>query len=361
MTQKNFLVMAGGTGGHIFPGLAVAQSLKQKGHNVIWLGADGGMETNLVPKYDIPIETVAIKGVRGKGIARKLALPFMLVKAVLNARKIIKKHNIAAVVGFGGYASFPGGFAAKLSGIPVVVHEQNAIAGLVNKVLAKVATKVLFAFPNVFPNLEGLVGNPVRQDIACLPEPQERFLGREGVLKILVVGGSLGARALNETIPEALALLKDEKQFEITHQSGKNSVEALKERYKKHNIAANCVEFIDEMPKEYAKADIIICRAGALTISELAACGLGSILIPFPFAVDDHQAANAQYLVKGNAAIFMRQESLTAATLAEELKQLDREKCLVLASHARKLGLPDAADRVADAVLESAKINTKIK
>lgn len=354
MIQKTFLVMAGGTGGHIFPGLAVAQSLKQKGHKVIWLGADGGMETTLVPKYDVPIETVAMKGVRGKGVLRKLSLPFMLVKAVLSARKIIKKHNIAAVIGFGGYASFPGGFAAKVSGIPVIIHEQNAIAGLVNKTLAKVATKVLFAFPGVFPeNKEGLVGNPVREDIANLSSPQERFANRVGPLKILVVGGSLGARALNETIPEALALLKEEKQFEITHQSGKNSVEALKERYKKHNIVANCVEFIDEMPSEYAKADIIICRAGALTISELAACGLGSILIPFPFAVDDHQAANAQYLVKGEAAIFMRQESLTAATLAQELKQLDREKCLALAINARKLGLPDAADKVAQAVLDA--------
>ena len=351
MKVYHFLIMAGGTGGHIFPGLAVAEALRGQGHQIIWLGSEGGMETSLVPKHGIPLETVAIKGVRGNGLRRKLMLPFTLSKAILAARSLIKRQQIDAVIGFGGFVAFPGGVAARLCGIPVVIHEQNAVAGLVNKLLAKIATKVLYAFPKVFANPEGLVGNPVRVDIASLPEPQVRFQVRSGDLRVLVVGGSLGARILNETVPQALALLKDTRVFEVIHQSGKNSVDALKERYLSAGVEANCVEFIEDMPEVYAWADVIICRAGALTVAELAACGLGSILVPFPFAVDDHQTANAQYLVQTDAAILLPQNALTAVELAERLKALGRQKCLTMAIQARQQALPDAAQKVAQAAL----------
>ncbi len=351
MKAYHFLIMAGGTGGHIFPGLAVADALREEGHQVTWLGSEGGMETTLVPKHGIVLETVAIKGIRGNGLKRKLMLPFTLSKAILSARNLIKNRQIDAVIGFGGFAAFPGGVAARLCGIPVVIHEQNAVAGLVNKLLAKIATKVLYAFPAVFANPEGLVGNPVRADIAGLAEPALRFQARTGNLRVLVVGGSLGARILNETVPQALALLKDTQVFELTHQSGKNSVDVLRERYLSAGVEANCVEFIENMPEVYGWADVIICRAGALTVAELAACGLGSILVPFPFAVDDHQTANAQYLVQAAAAILLPQNALTAVELAEQLKALDRQKCLTMAVQARKQTLPDAARKVANTVL----------
>ncbi len=358
MSQHTFLVMAGGTGGHIFPGLAVAQTLREKGHQVVWLGSEGGMETTLVPKYDIPVETVAIKGIRGNGLVRKLLLPVTLTKSILAARQIIKKHKISAVVGFGGFAAFPGGVVARLCGLPVVIHEQNAIAGLVNKTLAKIATRVLFAFPGVFPDQDGLVGNPVRADITTLPPPEVRFAQRSGALKLFIVGGSLGARVFNEMLPEALALLKDEGvSFEVTHQSGKNSVEPLRQRYQDKAVVANCLEFIDDMPSVYAQADIVVCRAGALTIAELAASGLGSILVPFPFAVDDHQTANAAYLVDGGAAIILPQETLTAVKLSQQLKELTRARCLEMACKARALALPDAAEKVAQAVLATVEKN----
>lgn len=357
MKSFTFLIMAGGTGGHIFPGLAVADVLQKKGHQVVWLGAAGGMETILVPKHGIEIETLNIKGIRGNGLKRKLMLPFTLAKAVSQAKAVIKKHHVDVVLGFGGFASFPGGVAAQLSGKPLIVHEQNAIAGLSNKTLAKIATRVLYAFPDALPYPDGLVGNPVRTEIAALPEPDARFANRTGGLNLLVVGGSLGAQIFNERLPEALSLIKKEhRPQKITHQSGKNKVNELKERYAKFDVDAECVEFIDDMVAAYRDADLVLCRSGALTIAELAAAGVGSILVPFPHAVDDHQTLNAQYLVRGDAAECIAQPEFSAQLVAEKLFHLNRETCLKSAKNARALALPDAATMVADTAIQIAGI-----
>lgn len=359
MKSFTFLIMAGGTGGHIFPGLAVACVLKEKGHKVVWLGAALGMETTLVPKYNIRIETLNIKGIRGNGLKRKLMLPLTLSRAILQAKTIIKKHQVDVVLGFGGFASFPGGIAAKLLGKPLIVHEQNAIAGLSNKILAKIATRALYAFPNALPYPDGLVGNPVRMEIAALPPPNERFAHRLGGLNLLVVGGSLGAQVFNEKLPEALSLIKKKyRPQKIVHQAGRNKAEELKARYAQFDVDAECVEFIDDMIVAYAEADLVLCRSGALTVAELAAAGVGSILVPFPFAVDDHQTLNAQYLVAGDAAQCIAQTEFTARLLSEKLFQLDRKICLQWANNARALALPNAATIVADVAIQTAGIKS---
>lgn len=347
MSGQTFMLMAGGTGGHIFPALAVARALQTKGHHVIWLGSEGAMETRIVPQHDIHLETLAIKGVRGNGIRRKLLLPHTLYKTIRAARQIIKKHRVAAVIGFGGFVTFPGGVAARLSGIPLVIHEQNAVAGLSNKVLARLAQRVLYAFPKVFEDADGLVGNPVRADIAALPAPVERFDARKEALRILVVGGSLGADALNRTVPSALALLPATKHVSVMHQSGRGKLQALQAAYAQHGIEADCVEFIDDMVGAYGQADVVICRAGALTIAELTAAGVGALLVPYPHAVDDHQTANARFLVKADAGLLLPQAELTAEKLAEVLAGLDRAQCLHWAQNARTLAMPDSADVVA--------------
>lgn len=353
MMNKTFLIAAGGTGGHIFPALAVAQSLQKQGHSIVWLGSENAMETRLVPKYHIPLETVAIKGIRGNGIKRKLALPFTLIKTIMATKNIIQKHNISAVVGFGGFVSFPAGVAAKLCGIPLIIHEQNAVAGLSNKTLSKIARKVLFAFPTAFPNqTDGLVGNPVRAEIAAMPTPQERFAHRSGSLKLLIVGGSLGAKVFNERLPEILAAVSETQRPEIIHQCGKDNSDTVKKRYDELGINAQCVDFIDDMLSAYANADFIICRAGALTIAELAAAGLGGILVPFPFAVDDHQTQNAQYLVQGNAALCVPQPEFTVEKISKQISELTRERCLEWATNARQLAKPQAADDIAAVVLK---------
>lgn len=346
-----FLIMAGGTGGHIFPALAVAQTLQKRGHRCVWLGAEGAMETRLVPQYGIDIETLAIKGVRGNGLKRKLALPFTLSKAVAAARAVMLRHRVDAVIGFGGFASFPGGVAAKLLGKPLIIHEQNAVAGLSNKILAKVATRVLYAFPNALPYPDGLVGNPVRADIAALSPPQERFGARSGSLKVLIVGGSLGAAVFNERLPQIFAALPPEKRPHIFHQTGRNRLAEVQAAYAEAGVAAECAEFITDMVAAYAEADFVICRSGALTVAELAAAGLGGFLVPFPHAVDDHQTANAQYLVQVGAAECIPQPQLSADTLLPKLNALTRDTCLTWAQQARSAALPEAADRVADIAL----------
>lgn len=348
MVGKTFLLMAGGTGGHIFPALAVAEALRKRGHHVVWLGSEGAMETRIVPKHDILLETLAIKGVRGNGWKRKLMLPFTLLKTIQAATKILKKHRVDAVIGFGGFVTFPGGVAAKLAGIPIVIHEQNAIAGMANKQLSRWARRVLYAFPKAFDNADGLVGNPVRADIANLPVPAERFAGREGRLKILVMGGSLGADILNQMLPQALALLPEERRPKMYHQSGRNKLGNLQAEYDKLGVEAECVEFIDDMVAAYRDADLVICRSGALTIAELTAAGVGALLVPYPHAVDDHQTANARFMVQAEAGLLLPQSQLTAAGLAEVIDGLNREKCLVWAENARTLALPHSADDVAD-------------
>lgn len=351
--SKTLLIAAGGTGGHIFPALAVAQSLQKQGYSIIWLGSENSMETQLVPKYNIPVETVAIKGIRGNGIKRKLALPFTLMKTILAVSKIIKKYNINAVIGFGGFVSFPAGVAAKINGIPLIIHEQNSIAGLSNRALSKIATRVLSAFPSAFPQYkDGMLGNPVRKEITDIPMPQQRFNKRSGRLNLLIVGGSLGARVFNETLPEIIAALPENKRPIITHQCGKDNSEEVAQRYRDKNINAQCIDFIDDMVSAYADADFIICRAGALTIAELTAAGLGGILIPFPFAVDDHQTQNAKYLVQANAASCVPQSEFTVENMTKKISELTREQCLQQAQNARQLAKPNAADDIASQVLQ---------
>ncbi|PIT36377.1 undecaprenyldiphospho-muramoylpentapeptide beta-N-acetylglucosaminyltransferase [Snodgrassella alvi] len=353
MNAKTFMVMAGGTGGHIFPALAVAQELQAQGHRIVWLGSEGAMETRLVPQYNIPLETLSIKGIRGNGIKRKLLLPFTLVKTIAAARRIIRRYNVDAVIGFGGFVTFPGGIAARLCGLPLIVHEQNAIAGLSNKVLSHFASQVMYAFPQVFTNQNGLVGNPVRADIAALTPPAQRFAGRQGVLNILVVGGSLGADILNKVVPQAMALLPESQRPNLLHQSGRNKLTQLQHQYDEYGVKAECVEFITDMVSAYREADLVICRAGALTIAELTAAGLGAILVPYPHAVDDHQTANAQYMVKDGAAVLMPQTSLNAQSLQTVLADLSREQCLQMAEKARALAQPDSAAKVAAAAVAS--------
>ncbi len=354
--SKTFLLMAGGTGGHIFPALAVAQSLKQQGHQVVWLGSKDSMEERLVPQHGITLETIAMKGVRGNGLKRKLMLPFTLWQTVQAAKDIIQRHQIDAVIGFGGFVTFPGGMAAKFLGVPIVIHEQNAVAGLSNKVLAKWAARVLYAFPKAFEQYpDGLVGNPVRAEIAQLPEPKQRFAKRSGSLNVLVVGGSLGAQVLNEIVPQALAMLPEAQRPHVTHQSGRNKLDALKQAYAQANVQAQCIEFVDDMVSAYRDADIVICRAGALTIAELTAAGVGALLVPYPHAVDDHQTANARFMVSAQAGLLLPQSELTAAKLAEVLAGLTRETCLQWAEQARTLALPNSADDVARIAIEVAK------
>ena len=358
MTQsgKTFLMMAGGTGGHIFPALAVAQSLQQMGHKVVWLGSTGSMEERLVPQYGIPLETVAMKGVRGKGLWRKLTLPWMLLRSVQAAVNIIRRHKIDAVIGFGGFVTFPGGMAAKAVGIPIIIHEQNAVAGMANRRLAKWAARVLYAFPKAFEHYpDGLVGNPVRADIAQLPKPEERFAGRSGPLRIFIIGGSLGAQALNETVPQAMARIPEEARPRITHQSGRGHLAHLQAAYQAAGVSAECVEFVDDMAAVYRDADVLICRAGALTIAELTAAGVGALLVPFPHAVDDHQTANARFMVQAEAGLLLPQTQLTAEKLAEIIGGLNREKCLEWAENARTLAMPGSAGRVAEAAMSAAK------
>lgn len=346
------MVMAGGTGGHIFPALAVARALQARGHHVIWLGSEGAMETRIVPQYDILLETLAIKGVRGNGLKRKLMLPFTLYQTVSAAKALIKKHRVACVIGFGGFVTFPGGVAAKLCGVPVVIHEQNAVAGLSNKMLAKWASRVLYAFPKAFDVADGLVGNPVRAEIAALPAPQERFAERKGRLKISVVGGSLGAQVLNELVPQALAKLPAEMRPLVRHQTGRNRLQDVQARYAELGVEAECGEFIDDMLSVYRDSDVLLCRAGALTIAELTAAGVGALLVPYPHAVDDHQTANARFMVKADAGLLLPQSQLNAENLAEILGGLTRERCLQWAENARTLAMPESADKVAEAALD---------
>lgn len=353
MSVKTFMVMAGGTGGHIFPALAVAQALQAQGHRIVWLGSAGAMETRLVPQYNIPLETLAIKGIRGNGLKRKLLLPFTLLSTITVARQIIRKHGVDAVIGFGGFVTFPGGVAAKLCGLPLLVHEQNAIAGLSNKMLSYFANQVMYAFPQVFANKNGLVGNPVRADIATLPPPQQRFAGRQGVLSILVVGGSLGADVLNQVIPQAVALLPVSQRPRLMHQSGRNKLAQLQHNYAECGVNAECIEFITDMVSAYRDADLVICRAGALTIAELTATGVGAILVPYPHAVDDHQTANAQFMVKDGAAVLLPQSGLNAQALMTVLRDLSRERCMQMAAKARALAQPDSAAKVAAAAVAS--------
>jgi UDP-N-acetylglucosamine--N-acetylmuramyl-(pentapeptide) pyrophosphoryl-undecaprenol N-acetylglucosamine transferase len=351
--SRTILIMAGGTGGHIMPGLAVADCLKAQGWRVVWMGNPDGMEAKLVPSRGYEMAWVRFAALRGKGLLRKLLLPFNLLRGFWQARREIRRIGPDVVLGLGGFITFPGGMMAALAGVPLVLHEQNSVAGLANRVLAGVADRILTGFPDVLKRGDW-VGNPVRPEIATLPAPVQRYRGRQGRLHLLVVGGSLGAAALNEAVPRALALMDPAERPEVVHQAGEKHLEALRRNYAEAGVEANTVAFIDGMAGAYAWADLVICRAGALTVAELAAAGVASILVPFPHAVDDHQTGNAHFLSSAGAAILLPQAELTAAGLAE-LRQLSREQLLQMAEQARSLARPEAAETVARVCMEIAR------
>ncbi|HZH43434.1 MAG TPA: undecaprenyldiphospho-muramoylpentapeptide beta-N-acetylglucosaminyltransferase [Lysobacter sp.] len=351
--SRPVLLLAGGTGGHIFPAIATAHALRARGVPVRWIGSEGGMETRLVPAHGIEVDTIAVRGIRGKGLGTLLRAPFVVASAVSAARRLVKRHAPRAVISFGGFAAGPGGLAARLCGVPLLVHEQNRAPGMTNRVLSKFAARVLTGFPGTFAGEEA-VGNPVRAEIAAIAAPAARFAGRSGPLRVLVLGGSQGARALNEAVPQALAMLRDAHPIEVRHQCGEKLREDAERAYRDAGIVASVEPFIADMAAAYAWADLVICRAGALTLAELCAAGVGSLLVPFPQAVDDHQTKNAQYLVERGAARLLPQGEGLAAQLAEAIAACAaREILLRMGEAARTLARADAAERVAQIVIET--------
>jgi len=351
---QTILIMAGGTGGHVFPGLAVADEMRGRGWHVVWMGARSGMEARLVPARGYPVEWIRAAALRGKGLAAKLLLPLHLLIGFWQSAWAIFRIRPDVVLGMGGYVAFPGGMMASLLARPLALHEQNAIAGLANRVLAGVADKTMVAFPDAMKNAEW-TGNPVRAEIAAIPQPAARYAGRSGPLRLLVVGGSLGAQALNEAVPKALALIAEDIRPSVLHQAGEKNLAALKNNYQACGIQGELVAFIEDMARRYAEADLVICRAGAMTIAELSAGGMVSVLVPFPHAVDDHQTANARFLADQGAAILLAQSKLTGESLAKLIRSLDRGTLLAMARKARSLGKPDAARVVADRCVALAK------
>jgi UDP-N-acetylglucosamine--N-acetylmuramyl-(pentapeptide) pyrophosphoryl-undecaprenol N-acetylglucosamine transferase len=351
--SRTILVMAGGTGGHIFPALAVAEKMRERGWRVVWLGNPDGMEARLVPQHGFEMVWVKFAALRGKGLLRKLLLPLNLLKGFWQAQKAIRDVQPNVVLGMGGYITFPGGMMASLFGKPLVVHEQNSVAGLANRVLAGIADKIVTGFPEVLK--KGVwAGNPVRPEIARIAPPAERFAERSGALRLLVIGGSLGAQMLNEMVPQGMALLGENEQPQIVHQAGEKHIEALKANYAAVGVQAHCVSFIEDMAGAYEWADLVICRSGALTVAELAAAGVASILVPFPHAVDDHQSGNARFLVNVGGAFLLPQHDLTAEAIAL-IRNYSRSQLLEMAEKARSLAKPDATEEVANICAESAK------
>ncbi len=353
------MITTGGTGGHIFPGLAVAGELAARGASVFWLGTSDGMESRLVPKQGVDFEGIRFGSVRGKGLKRLLLGPYAIANACRQALSVIGRKRPGVVVGFGGFASFPGALMGVARNIPLVIHNLDARAGLANRVLRHGADRVLTGFPGVLgegrkPRVEW-VGNPLRPEIEAVAPPAERFAGRTGPLRLLVIGGSLGALALNDAVPRALALLPEAARPIVTHQSGEKHIDALRRAYADAGVSAECVAFIDDMAARYAHADVVVCRSGATTVSELAAVGIGSLLVPFPHAADDHQADNAEQLVRCGGAQVWMQRDLTPQRLAQWLQALDRPQLAAMAARARSLRKAGATKRVADICLELAK------
>jgi UDP-N-acetylglucosamine--N-acetylmuramyl-(pentapeptide) pyrophosphoryl-undecaprenol N-acetylglucosamine transferase len=360
--SRTLMVMAGGTGGHIYPGLAVAAAVREQGWQVVWLGTRNGMEARIVPEHGYDMAWLSMGGVRGNGLLRKLMLPAMLLLAFAQALNALLRHRPDVVLGMGGYLSFPGGMMAVLLGKPLVIHEQNSIAGLSNRILACLADKVALGFPGAFGNAQDKpipcgkvavewLGNPVRASIAALPAKT----GGSGRLRLLVVGGSLGAAALNDTVPKALALIPEADRPEVIHQAGTKHMATLQANYAAAGVVADVRDFIADMAEVYAWCDLAITRAGALTIAELAAAGVPSLLVPYPHAVDDHQTTNAAFLVTAGAAQLLPQSSLNAEQLAATLTQLNREELAKMAQQARSLAKPDATAAVAKLCMELAK------
>lgn len=355
MRTRTILIMAGGTGGHVFPGLAVADYLRESGWHVVWLGTNSGMELELVPQHGYETEAISFSGLRGKRLAVWFMLPLRLIKAFWQSVRIIQRVKPDVILGMGGYPAFPGGMMASLLNKPLVIHEQNSLPGLTNRILAKLADKILLGFPDAMLTDKGKTicsGNPVRSEITQVEAPEKRFLGRRGKLKLLVVGGSLGAKILNTVVPQALKLIPENLRPEVVHQVGALHLEPVKKVYADLQLEGEVVAFIDDMAKRYATCDLVLCRAGALTIAELSAAGVASILVPYPYAVDDHQTSNARLLSDHGAAVLLPQSELTAQKLAGLLSNLTREQLLSMAMIARRMAKPEATRVVAEACIE---------
>ena len=362
MSSRPILVMAGGTGGHVYPALAVAQVLQQESQEIVWLGTHAGLESRVVPAAGIEMEWITVTGLRGKGVVALIFAPFRLLRALLQSLRVIVRHRPAVVLGMGGFVSGPGGLAAWMLRRPLVIHEQNAVAGLTNRLLARLARVVLQAFPGSFSagvNAE-TVGNPVRAGIAALEEPSVRYARREGPLHLLILGGSQGALTLNRIVPAALALLPDELQPVVRHQAGERTFAAAQSAYAAQDIEVQLRPFIEDMADAYAWADLVVCRAGALTVAELSAAGLPAIFVPYPLAVDDHQTANAQPMADAGAAALLPEKDLSDEALAGLLKDWlkSRDDLLERARKSRALAQPDALRRIANHCLEAARTTT---
>ena len=353
MSQKAVLIMAGGTGGHIFPGLAVAQALRARGWRVHWLGTPGSMESRIVPPQGFAFEAIDFSGVRGKGLTTLALLPLRLLRAFWQALAVVRRVRPDVVLGMGGYVTFPGGMMAVLAGKPLVLHEQNSVAGLANKVLAGVADRIFTAFPSVLKKGQW-VGNPLREAFLAQPEPAVRFAGRSGPLRLLVVGGSLGAKALNEIVPQALALIPAAERPQVTHQSGAAQIDALRAHYAAAGVQATLTPFIDDTASAFAQADVVVCRAGASTVTELAAVGAAAVFVPFPAAVDDHQTTNAQFLVQAGGGWLVQQRDLTPGGLAQMLQNMERSALVQRAQNAKKMQKTEATAAVVAACEELA-------
>jgi UDP-N-acetylglucosamine--N-acetylmuramyl-(pentapeptide) pyrophosphoryl-undecaprenol N-acetylglucosamine transferase len=353
-TTKTLLVMAGGTGGHVYPAMAVADHLQAKGWNIVWLCTVGGMENRLLANKNYQKAMMTMRGVRGKGLMGWLLLPIKLSLALAQAYSAIAKFKPNLVLGMGGFAAFPGGLMAYVMRKPLLIHEQNSVAGLTNKTLSYFASRVLSAFPTAFGAKATLVGNPVRAEITQVAAPEVRMSKRSGPLRLLVVGGSLGAQALNQVLPIALAKIDVAQRPQVVHQAGEKHIDALTAHYHEVGVKAEAKAYIEDMAALYSWADVVICRAGALTIAELSAAGVASVLVPFPHAVDDHQTSNACYLADAGAAILVPQTTFSADKLAGLIQNLSREQCLSMAIKARALGKPEATASVANICMELA-------
>lgn len=352
--MSTLLIMAGGTGGHVFPALTVAENLRSRGVNIVWLGTKSGIEARSVPAAGFDIEWISIRGLRGKGLWGLLRMPFLLLTAMLQTTGVILRRRPAALLGMGGFVAGPGGLVAWLLRRPLLIHEANAIAGLTNRVLARLGSRVMSGFPDVFPKGVGAdyVGNPVRREIAQLPDPTSRFESHHGQLRLLVVGGSQGAKVFNELLPEVVAGLQPVPG--VWHQAGAGNAKSVHAAYQRLGLAVRVDEFIEDMAQAYGWADVVVCRAGAMSVAEVSAAGVATIFVPFPHAVSDHQTVNARYLANKDAAILIPQQDLTAERLIETMRRLDRERTEIvdMAGRARLLAKPDAAVRVADICME---------
>jgi len=348
MSDAPVVIAAGGTGGHVFPALAVAAVLRERDIPVVWVGSEAGLENRVVPDNGIPIRKIGVSPLRGGGLLRKPRGLFNLFKAIVSSLKIVREEKAGTVLGMGGYVSGPVCLAAKISGCRMVVHEQNAVPGFTNRILKRFASKVLEAMPNTFVSDSKVTctGNPVRQELLTIDEPSARYSSREGALRVLVIGGSQGARALNQKVPEALALV--DRPLDVIHQCGPRWMAETQEQYRDISHKCDVSSFIDDMAEVYGWADIIVCRAGAMTVAEIAAVGIASVLIPYPAAVDDHQTANGSFLVEAGAALMMQEAEITAAGLAAQLQNLSREELAAMAVHARQIAKRDATERVVE-------------